>query len=141
MPHPSFKRLTLPHFALAAIIMYALYNAGSLGLYIAKKYSQYKMEDLEPGMQFATFKPHLEGVREAGYLTDRATSREQISEAFLQAQYYLAPTTFTINEGPYAYAILDSQNREFIIKALQEMRATRLSNNAYGQALLKRKAP
>ncbi|MCA9399365.1 MAG: hypothetical protein KC618_06425 [Candidatus Omnitrophica bacterium] len=95
----------------------------------------------EPGYQFHTFLPHLKGVEKAGYVTDLSINRESNDGAYLQAQYYLAPTILELEDINYPYFIIDSKNTDFIIRTIKETKARRLANNEYGQALMKRPAP
>lgn len=108
-------------------------------LFTVLKQSKRKQKYIEPGTQFANFEKILSKVAVVGYITDKEIgSREKIDEAFLQAQYYLAPSILDVNNKSLVFHILDSTNVEFIKKVVVELKAARITNNEYGQALIVR---
>ena len=94
---------------------------------------------LEPGSQFENFKKPLQGVKYVGYLTSKDTSEEDNDGAFLQAQYYLAPTIIELQNNSHQYQILDSENLLYIVYMMKTLKAVRITNNEYGQALIKKR--
>lgn len=115
-------------------------NIFYLFIFARQKYVN-RLEWLEPGSQFEMFLPHLEGVQEIGYLTDKNFTREHNDGIYLQSQYFLAPRL--VKEGDHGdrFNIIDSENIDFIRNAFFTTQSERLANNAYGQALMKRRIP
>jgi hypothetical protein len=140
MAHNLVSRLRLKN-------IFLLFTAGLIGLnsfylfvFIRQKQAHH-LEWLEPGYQFHTFAPHLEGESELGYITDKTITREVNDGVYLQAQYFLAP--LLVKEGYHRdrFNIIDSENVVFIRKAFLSTKSERVGNNAYGQALMRRRSP
>jgi len=110
-------------------------NIYYLGVHIMSKYN-YKLEAMEPGLQFTSFKKYLSGVERIGYLTNRDMSPQGNDGTFLQAQYFLAPTILELNNDQYQYNIIDSLDTFYLVYTMQQLKATRLTNNEFGQALI-----
>jgi len=93
----------------------------------------------EPGYQFNNFRPKLKGIRSVGYITNKDMSRENNDGAFLQAQYFLAPTVLRLDEVDEDLNILDYWETTFIIYQMRALKSKRIASNNYGQALVQKR--
>lgn len=123
----------------AAVIIFIGIHGFYLFVYIMNQTTN-RLPAVEPGLQFESFVPFLKGVEQAGYVTDKDMSRENNDGIYLQAQFFLAPTVLQLNAARPQHIIIDSTNLKFIISTMKYLNARRLTNNEYGQALLKRTA-
>ncbi|OGX09355.1 MAG: hypothetical protein A2306_08960 [Omnitrophica WOR_2 bacterium RIFOXYB2_FULL_38_16] len=89
----------------------------------------------EPGLQFADLKDDLNGVHEAGFITNKDLSSENNDGQFLMAQYMLAPTALDLNATKHKYNILDCTSKTHVLYALRSLNAAPLKINKYGKIL------
>jgi len=100
----------------------------------------HRHEDLlEPGTQFAHFNQYLKDQESIGFLTSKDMSSENNDGFFSQAQYILAPVILELNNPKNQFNILDYEQKKHIIYAMRALKSFRVSNNEYGQALIRRK--
>jgi len=92
MNKTSQKFCSFPRFFVILTIILGLGNTFFLAVHIITLVGK-KPILLEPGSQFAMFRPYLKGVRKIGYITNRDLS----DGAFLQAQYYLVRTILDLH--------------------------------------------
>lgn len=116
-------------------------NVFFLTVHTHNKYRDKTPVDFEPGLQFAMMKDILRndpGLTEVGWLTDKDMSREKNDGIFLQAQYFLAPLLVRLGEEDHRYIVIDSVNIPYLVPTIKRLKSMRLTNNEYGQALLRR---
>jgi hypothetical protein len=146
LPSPLMKNLTKKIFSRKVIILILAIALCGINIFYLTVFVMSKVHDpaavnLEPGSQFADFRKALQGVGRAGYLTNKNTGRTNNDGIYLQAQNYLAPTVLTLNEPGDLYNILDLSHSSIAIYKIKELNAKLVTENLYGQALVKRKEP
>ena len=134
---PRITKHTLILFLAGAIVASNIFH---LTVMIYRNYWNEPLH-LEPGSQFARFKPYLQHTPKIGYITDKGTSRETNDGTFLQAQYFLAPTIIERNAIHHPFIMIDSTNKPYILRMVTILNAKGVAHNPYGQALLKRQFP
>ena len=115
-------------------------NTFFLGVNAFNKYRTRYPVYYEPGYQFINFKDKLKNIKRAGYLTNKDMNRQINDQFFLQAQYFLAPTIFELNNPAHEYSILDYQEQIFVFYMVKKLNASPLVDSYYGQTLIKRKS-
>ena len=138
MPQLIKKLFSLNGIIISFCIILIFFNLFHIGVYSVKKYyeNQRLPVYLEPGTQFEKFKPFLKDIKTAGYITNKAITREDNDGILLQAQYFLAPTILELQSKEHLFSIIDSEDPKFIIQTIRSLNAMRMTNNEYGQALL-----
>ncbi len=91
------------------------------------------------GAQFEDFKPLLQNVPVAGFITNKDMSSENNDGQFLMAQYALAPTVLALNQTQYQYNILDCTDKVSVLYGLEQTGSTPVMVNAYGKILAVKK--
>ena len=133
-----FKYIQTTIIALTSVLI--AINFFFLFIYSMSRLSKIDLPILEPGTQFESFREHLKGVDKIGYLTNKDSSPEKNDGAYLQAQYYFAPMIIELNNNHHRFNVIDYEEPMFIIYVFNDLKARRVANNEYGQALAERKS-
>ena len=135
------KNLPIKNILLLLAVALIAVNLFYTGLFIRNKRHAIFNLYFEPGYQFLMMKDYLKNVETIGYLTNNDVSRENNDGAFLQAQYFLAPTLLQLQAENHEFLIIDSHNVPYIVATIRRLSAPRIANNEYGQALLRKINP
>ncbi len=93
---------------------------------------------IDPSIEFADLKERLQGIRQAGFLSEKNSTAEGNDGRFLLAQYTLAPTVLDLNNPAYRYNVLSCSTPQAAISIMMLIGAQPIYINTFGKIIAER---
>jgi|GEM_PF-561698 len=127
------------HIRLFISIIAILLITANLGVGFMNILNQLSLRPaVDPGIEFADLKERLQGVRQAGFLTEAESSAEGNDGRFLLAQYMLAPTMLDLNNPTHRYNVLHCATPQAAIGIMKIIGAKPVYVNIFGKIIAER---
>ena len=91
-----------------------------------------------PGRIFSGLDKTLEGIKYAGYFTDKDINNIAQAKHFAQAQYVLAPVILDLNNTDHEYILFDCTSLKITFDKIKEIGAVPLKANQFGIILARK---